>query len=325
MSEKIAILGSGAFGSALACIAARAGHSVSIWGRSQAIVDEINTDHTNKTYLDALELDDHITASTDISSVITDASCILFSVPTQTLADVLEKIGSLPIETILVCTCKGIDQTSGKLPHELVKDEFPNNKIASLSGPSFATDMVIGKPTAVSVASDVDAVSAHVATLLSTDAFRCYASSDIKGVELGGALKNVLALAVGAARGMSLGASAEAALIARGFAEISTLATALGAKPETLTGLSGLGDLVLTCSSPQSRNFSYGIAMGKGEPLKGLKLAEGAFTASIALKLAQELDVDTPIAEAIVNVLEKRITAREAVQQLLTRPLKREN
>ncbi|MEM7290724.1 MAG: NAD(P)H-dependent glycerol-3-phosphate dehydrogenase [Pseudomonadota bacterium] len=325
MAEKIAVVGSGAFGSALACIAARAGHSVSIWGRSQSIVDEINDNHTNDTYLSGLELDHRISAETDMAAVTNDASCMLLSVPTQTLADVVKQVGSLPSETILVSTCKGIDRKTGKLPHELVKDAFAENKIASLSGPSFASDMVIGKPTAVSVASNEDAISAYVASMLSMDTFRCYTSSDIKGVELGGALKNVLALAVGVARGMNLGASAEAALVARGFAEISSLAIAMGAKVETLSGLSGLGDLVLSCSSPQSRNFSYGMAMGKGEPLNGLKLAEGAFTASVALKHAQRLSIDTPIAEAVVNVLEKRITAREAVQQLLTRPLKREN
>jgi len=237
----------------------------------------------------------------------------------------LEEIKPHMTDQALISTCKGIDQSSGKLPHELVESAFANNRVASLSGPSFATDVVRKLPTAVTIACENEAHGYNLAKLLSTETFRCYASSDLKGVELGGAMKNVLALAVGAARGMRLGASAEAALIARGFAEISKLVVSQGGKPETLMGLSGLGDITLTCSSPQSRNFTYGMAMGEGSSLEGLKLAEGAFTAAIALQIAQKSGIETPITEAIVNVLEKRVTAREAVEQLLTRPLKREN
>ncbi|MEO1143738.1 MAG: NAD(P)H-dependent glycerol-3-phosphate dehydrogenase, partial [Pseudomonadota bacterium] len=200
----------------------------------------------------------------------------------------------------------------------------PSNNVGDLSGPSFAVDVVANLPTAVTVASKSEGVADILASLLSHDLFRCYASTDLKGVELGGALKNVLALAVGATRGMELGASAEAALIARGFAEIARLAVNLGAKAETLSGLSGLGDLVLTCSSTKSRNFTYGMAMGRGDSLDGLKLAEGAFTASVANKIARERGLEMPVTEAIVEVLDNRITAHEAVRRLLSRPLKRE-
>jgi len=321
---KVCVIGSGSWGSALACVAARAGHDTIIWGRSEATVDEINASHTNIKYLDALKLEQSITATTDIAKAVSGSDLVLLSIPTQTLSSLLDEIAQHVGKAMLVTCCKGIDQQSGKMPAELVSETFPNNSIGVLSGPSFASDVVSNLPTAVTVASVNEETADSLAGLLSTDTFRCYASIDIKGVELGGALKNVLALAVGAARGMNLGASAEAALMARGFAELRRLATALGAAPETLVGLSGFGDLVLTCSSPQSRNFSYGMAMGKGESLEGLKLAEGAHTAGIALKIAEEHEIDVPIISAIVNVLEKKTTAREAVHALLTRPLKRE-
>ncbi|MEM9279278.1 MAG: NAD(P)H-dependent glycerol-3-phosphate dehydrogenase [Pseudomonadota bacterium] len=325
MAGNVTVLGSGAWGSALACIAARAGHSVTIWGKTAETVDEINSGHTNKKYLDNLRLEDSVQATNDIQTAMGNADIIVLSVPAQALSSTLEQIKPQTEKTTFIATCKGIDRQTGHLPHELITTAFPDNPVAALSGPSFASDVVSGLPTAVTIASANPELSAELSTAFSTSTFRCYASGDLKGVELGGALKNVLALAVGAARGMRLGASAEAALIARGFAEVSRLAVKLGANPETLTGLSGLGDLVLTCSSPQSRNFSYGMAMGRGESLEGLKLAEGAFTAGIALKLAGESGIEVPITQAIVNVLENRTTAHEAVQQLLTRPLKREN
>lgn len=321
---KVCVIGSGSWGSALACVAARAGHETMIWGRSETVVNEINTSHTNTHYLDGLKIEQSIIATTDIAQAMSGSDLVLLSIPTQTLASRLDEMVQHVGDAILVTCCKGIDKQSGKLPAELVSQAFPNNSIGVLSGPSFATDVVSNLPTAVTVASANEGAADILAGLLSTDTFRCYASTDIKGVELGGALKNVLALAVGAARGMRLGASAEAALMARGFAELRRLATTLGAKPETLIGLSGFGDLVLTCSSPQSRNFSYGMAMGEGTSLEGLKLAEGAHTAGVALKIAEENNIDVPIIGAIVNVLEKKTTAREAVHALLTRPLKRE-
>lgn len=321
---KVCVIGAGAWGSALACVAARARHETIIWGRSEATVDEINTSNTNTHYLDALKLEQSIIATTDISKAVSGSDLVLLSIPTQTLSSRLDEIAQHVGDAILVTCCKGIDKQTGKLPTELVSNAFSNNSIGVLSGPSFATDVVSNLPTAVTVASASEGAADILAGFLSTDTFRCYASADIKGVELGGALKNVLALAVGAARGMKLGASAEAALMARGFAELQRLAITLGAKPETLVGLSGFGDLVLTCSSSQSRNFSYGMAMGEGKSLDGLKLAEGAHTAGVALKIADENKIDVPIIGAIVNVLEKKTTAREAVHSLLTRPLKRE-
>lgn len=322
---KVTAIGSGSWGTALACVAARANHQTIIWGRTSSIVDEINSDHKNRKYLQELTLEPTITASTDLAEAINEADIILLSVPAQTLSQVLEQLSSVPAQTIFVTTCKGIDRETGQLPTQLVKSAFPDNPVAALSGPSFAADVVKNLPTAVTVASRQADAADKVAKFLSTPAFRCYSTDDVLGVELGGALKNVLALAVGAARGMELGASAEAALIARGFSEIVRLAVYLGARAETLTGLSGLGDIALTCSTPQSRNFTYGMAMGRNENLSGLKLAEGAYTAGVALRLAREAGIDVPITEAVVNVLENRVTAREAVSQLLNRPLKREN
>ncbi|MEM9330268.1 MAG: NAD(P)H-dependent glycerol-3-phosphate dehydrogenase [Pseudomonadota bacterium] len=325
MAEKVAVFGAGAWGSALACVAARSGHAVSLWGRSKETISELERNRTNSKYLDDLKLDESISVTNDLSHAIQEASILILAVPTQTLGVFLDQIRDQAGESVLLTTCKGIDRKTGKLPHEVIRASLPRNPICALSGPSFARDVVAGLPTAVTIASEEETRSIEMASKFSTNAFRCYASNDLKGVELGGALKNVLALAVGAARGMRLGASAEAALIARGFAEISRFARDLGARPETLTGLSGLGDLVLTCSSEQSRNFTYGMAMGKGNSLEGLKLAEGAFTASIASKLAKTTGTDVPITEAIVEILEKKLTAQEAMQKLLTRPLKRES
>lgn len=322
---RIAVLGAGAWGTALACNAARTGGPVSLWGRSEKVVSQINSQRRNPAYLGTLSLEEKIVASTNLEECLGSADLILLSVPTQQLEGFLGEFPSISKECILITTCKGIDRTSGELPSQITANTFPDNPVAALSGPSFAHDVIAGLPTAVTIAAENIETADQVASVFSTDSFRCYSSSDILGVELGGALKNVLALAVGAARGMQLGASAEAALVARGFAEISRLAIAMGAERETLAGLSGLGDIVLTCSSPQSRNFTYGMALGRNEPLSELKLAEGAFTASVAMDLATEYSVDTPITAAIVNVLEKRVTAREAVSQLLTRPLKRES
>lgn len=323
--SKVAIIGGGAWGSALACISARAGHKTMLYCRSTEQVKEITHHQTNTSYLGNLKLDADIAPTQNLSKATEDADIILLAVPAQSLKTVLTDFPAVASGAILVTTCKGIDQSTGKLPSDTLREVFPNQAIAALSGPSFAHDVVRGLPTAVTIAANDFSCAETVAKHLSTDTFRCYSSSDLKGAELGGALKNVLALAVGATRGMGLGASAEAALIARGFAEISRLAVALGAKSETLMGLSGLGDITLTCSTPQSRNFRFGMALGSGENSQGLKLAEGAFTASIAKRLANDHEIDVPITSAVVDVLEKRVTAREAVEQLLTRPLKRES
>jgi len=323
--SKICILGGGAFGTALACVARRAGHQTSLWSRNKAVVDAINQHQKNPAYLDDLILEPEIKATDSFDDALLNADIVLFAVPAQTIGKIAKTVASLiKPGTIIISSAKGIDQNTGLLPSETIAAEIQNCPVAALSGPSFASDVVRKLPTAVTIASHDMALSQKLAEAFSSDEFRCYASDDLKGVELGAALKNVLAIAVGAARGMQLGASAEAALIARGFAEICRLATALGASSQTLSGLSGLGDLVLTCSTPQSRNFSYGLALGKGDSLQNLKLAEGAFTARIASKIAIQHKIDTPIIHAVTAVLDKKLTAQDAVVQLLRRPLKSE-
>jgi glycerol-3-phosphate dehydrogenase (NAD(P)+) len=230
----------------------------------------------------------------------------------------------MPTGIPLVLCAKGIERNTGKLLSQIAAEILPENPVAVLSGPSFATDVAKGLPTAVTVAAKSEALAVRVAAALSGPAFRCYTTTDMAGVEAGGALKNVLAIAIGAARGKGLGASAEAALITRGFVELRRLAEAFGGKPETISGLSGLGDLILTCSSLQSRNFSYGVAVGRGDDLTNLPLAEGVATAYIAAKIARERSIDAPITMATAGILSGRVTIEDTVDALLARPLKPE-
>ncbi len=295
---KIAVIGAGAWGSALANLTARRGHETVLWGRNKQVVEAINSRHENPAYLPGITLNRGLRATAKLTEALDDASIILLVTPAQTMAQMAQA------------------ETLAKVLGQV--------QIAALSGPSFAHDVGRDLPTAVTLAADNLERARLLAELLSDNAFRVYASNDLKGVELGGALKNVIALAVGVCRGMQLGASAEAALIARGFAEMRRLATALGGRPETLMGLSGLGDLVLTCSGDQSRNFSFGLALGKGEDTTNLKLAEGAFTSEIAQKLAVENGVDCPIISTVHRLNQRELTPREALDQLLTRPLKPE-
>lgn len=325
-TNNIAVLGAGAFGTALACVSARKRNQTTLWARSKTVCDEINSQHTNKKYLGDISLPKNIKTSTSLQETIADADTILVVVPAQTISTIATELAQhTKSETNIVLCAKGIDQKTGKLPSQLMAQKLPHSKIAALSGPSFAKDIANGLPTAITIASNDMAHAQELAAQLSDPSFRLYASDDIKGVELGGALKNVIAVAVGVCRGMQLGASAEAALIARGFAEITRLATKLGAQSKTLSGLSGLGDLVLTCSSPKSRNFSYGISLSKNSDLTNLPLAEGAFTASIAQELALQNNIDCPIIATVASMVTGELNSREAVQKLLSRPLRQES
>ena len=322
---KIAVVGAGAWGTALACVMSRTGSRVALWGRERAVIEEIEQTRRNSRYLGAIALDSGFEASVDIASVLAGADIVLLVVPAQTVGSVAGLLKSaLPGDATLVCCAKGIDRESGLLPVQTLSAMLPQAELAALSGPSFASDVARGLPTAITVAAENIALANKLAARLSSARFRCYASDDLPGVELGGALKNVLALAVGAARGMQLGASAEAALIARGFAEMMRLARAMGGRPETLAGLSGLGDLVLTCSGSQSRNFAYGVAMATGADLSAMPLAEGAFTARIASSIAAREKIAMPVTQAVADVLDGTITAQQAVMSLLERPLKPE-
>ena len=321
---SLAVLGSGAWGTALATMLASDGTTVQLWGRDAQVIEAINRDHRNAAYLGDIALSENIVATVDLEQACS-ADIVLCVTPAQSFGQSAPKIKPLLLSGASVVLCaKGIDHVSGQMLHQLAAEAIGHESVAALSGPSFASDVAKGLPTAVSLAATSMDKATELAAKLSRPRFRIYATDDLVGVEIGGALKNVLALAVGIARGLQFGASAEAALIARGFAELSRVARAQGARSDTLVGLSGLGDLVLSCSSPQSRNFSYGIALAKGEDLTNRPLAEGVHTADMALKLAQQDDIDVPIITTIVQVLAGEIAAQKAVNLLLERPLKGE-
>lgn len=325
MKRVITVLGGGAWGTALALTAARAGHNVRLWARDAGTVEDINERRQNPRYLPGVTLDRPVNATTDLAAALNSTQLVLCAVPAQSLAASLAALsGVIATEVPLVLCAKGIEKSTGRLLSEIAAGVLPGNPVAVLSGPSFALDVARGLPTAVTVAAESAALAADISAALSGASFRCYSSTDIRGVEAGGALKNVLAIAVGAVRGKGLGASAEAALITRGFVELRRLAESLGSRPETPLGLSGLGDLILTCSSPQSRNFSYGIAMGRGESLEHRPLAEGVATAFIAAQIARDRHVDAPITTATAAILAKEVAIDDAIAALLARPLKSE-
>lgn len=324
--RNISVLGGGAWGTALAANCRRAGQNVRLFARNADTVAALNATRQNPNYLGNVLLPEGIKASTDAEMVLDQADIVLAVVPAQLMGKALAQLEKhIPIGAPVVLCAKGIEQSSGRLMSEVAKAVLPDHTIAVLSGPSFAADVARGLPTAVTVACSTDSLAASLARTLSGNAFRCYSSLDVTGVELGGAIKNVLALAAGASTGRGFGASAQAALITRGFAELRRLGKAIGARPETIMGLSGLGDLMLTCSSPQSRNYSYGLAVGRGEDLSGRPLAEGVATAPIAAQLCQKFSVKAPIIEATAALLNKTISIDEAVEALLRRPLKSED
>ncbi len=317
---RVTVIGAGAWGTALAEVAARSGCNTRLWGRDQALVDKINTDHENPKCLPGLRLDEKLVGINDLEAALDGIEMVFLAVPTQASAEIVTALAPLLAPSVpVVCCAKGIEQKSRRFPANIVADLLPDNPVAVLSGPGFAAEVARGLPTAVTVACDNMAIAERVGEALSDPRFRIYTSVDVTGAEIGGALKNVLAIAVGAARAMQLGASAEAALIARGFAELQRIGLALGAKPQTLAGLSGLGDLVLTCSSPQSRNFSYGMALAAGTLTQNQPLAEGVFTATSAAELARRHGLHAPIISAVDAVLGGRLEAREAVETLLAR------
>ncbi|MBX3529344.1 MAG: NAD(P)-dependent glycerol-3-phosphate dehydrogenase [Rhizobiaceae bacterium] len=322
---KIGVLGGGAWGTALAATALRAGNDALLWARDAATVETINTHHENPRYLPGITLDTALRATADPGEALAGAGAVLAVVPAQALAATLGEIAPLlPAGVPLVLCAKGIERTTGRLLSQIAVDLLPRNPVAALSGPSFATDVARGLPTAVTVASRDATLAQELAALLSSKTFRCYSSDDLVGVEIGGALKNVLAIAAGAVSGAGLGASAQAAMVTRGFVELRRIGAAFGARPQTLMGLSGLGDLILSCGSAQSRNFAYGAALGRRENLDGRPLAEGVATAGIAAELAAKRGIEAPIVAAVAAILAGDLTVTDAVTELLSRPLKTE-
>jgi len=324
-SWSIAVLGAGAWGTALALTMQRAGHRTTLWARDPNLVREINDTHANSRYLPGVTIDPRVLATDDLAAAVSEADCVLAAIPAQHLSAVLASASNVLAPDVPVVLCaKGIERETGRLMSEAAREALRGNPLAALSGPSFATDLARGFPTAVTVASPDGALAAELAKRLSAPHLRCYSSDDLVGVEIGGALKNVLAIAAGATTGAGLGASAVAAVTTRGFVELRRIGAAFGARTETLMGLSGLGDLILTCSSSQSRNFAYGVALGRGESIENLPLAEGVFTAGIAARLVGERGLEAPIVEAVNGILEGRLTVETAMQALLARPLKSE-
>lgn len=325
--SRVSVLGAGAFGTALAAVIARSGRPVQLWGRDAAQIAAMRQTRENSTYLPGARLPDQIIPTDDLIDAM-DADVLILAIPTQSLrAAATGMARHFAPGTALVAAAKGIEQHRETFVTAILAESIPGAAAAVMSGPSFATDIMRGLPTAVTLAApDLDRAR-HLAEVVSGPGLRIYHTDDVVGVEIGGAAKNVLAIAAGIVVGAGLGESARAAIIARGFAELRRFASGLGARPETLMGLSGLGDLVLTASSPQSRNFALGLGLGAGRPLAeamGSKLAEGAFTAPALVRMATERSVDMPISTAVAAILAGKLSVREAMTRLVDRPQKSE-
>lgn len=330
-TPKIGVVGAGAWGTALAVAAIHAGADTKIWGRDTATIEGINYQHENARYLPHVRLPSKLVAVEALGD-LSECDILMMVIPTQELRHVyLELVHFWPAAKPIILCAKGIEQSSGRLPAAIVRSVRANQVLAALSGPSFAVDVVAGKPTAVTLASDTLELSQSLCEKLASPLFRPYASDDLIGVEIGGALKNVTAVCCGISAGRKLGASAGAALMARGFSEMVRYGMAHNAKADTFMGLSGFGDLVLTCSSQQSRNFSFGYGLGTGtlrlnDALEGrIPLAEGAFTAQIAAQIARSKNLDLPILQTVSDILLGHIEIEAAIHRLLERPLKTEN
>lgn len=312
----IAIAGAGAFGTALAVALGREGRAVTLWARD---VGEMAERRRNARYLPGVDLPETVTVTAD-RDVFARADVVLLAVPMQALAGFVEANAALFGGKWLVACCKGVDMATLQGPSAVIRARCADAGIAVLTGPSFAADIARGLPTALTLAGADEALQAR----LSTPSLRLYRSADVVGAELGGALKNVMAIAAGVVMGAGLGDSARAALMTRGFAEMQRFALAKGARAETLAGLSGLGDLILTCTSAQSRNFRFGQAMGQGVAFDPTITVEGAATAVAVAKIAQLDGIDMPITQMIAALMAQEITLRQAIQALMSRPLKEE-
>jgi glycerol-3-phosphate dehydrogenase (NAD(P)+) len=323
--NHIAVLGGGAWGTALALTCARAGRSVMLWEHDGANADRLKNKRES-AFLPGVVLDANIAVAADLAEVAR-AEVILVVVPAQAVRGVMQKLAPFLAQHAPVIVCaKGIERGSKKFMTEVIAESAPKSIPAILSGPSFAADVARGMPTAVTLAAADGKLAGELAQAVGSATFRPYHSSDVRGVEIGGAAKNVLAIAAGVVTGRELGASALAALTTRGFAELVRFGRAYGAKPETMMGLSGLGDLLLTCSSPQSRNFTFGIKLGRGERPDAIAagLAEGVFTAPVLLEMARDRAIDMPISAAVAALLSGKMTVETAIGSLLTRPFKAE-
>ena len=321
--KSVGVIGAGAWGTALAGVAARAGRDVVLYARNAESAAAMKTTRANPK-LSGVLLDAGVDVTDDIVAAA-GAEIILIATPAQHLREAVTKLAPhLRKATPVVATAKGIERGTHQFMTEVIAESAPEARPAILSGPSFADDVARGLPTAVTLAARDETLARALVQALGSSTFRPYHTSDVRGVEIGGAAKNVLAIAAGIVAGRELGASALAALTTRGFSELARLGRALGARAETLSGLSGLGDLILSCSTPQSRNFALGIALGRGERPTAGKLAEGEFTAPVLIELAASQNVDMPVSSAVAAILGDAMTIDAAIESLLTRPFKAE-
>ena len=327
--RTVGVIGAGAWGTALALVCARAGLDVALYAREPEVAEDVNVHRENRTFLPGVKLEAGIRAVSQAQD-LAGRDLYLNVTPAQHLRSSLRAFAPVVVPgTPMVLCAKGIEQGSLKLMTEVLAEALPDVRPAVLSGPSFAAEVARGLPTAVTLACPDEVLGAALARAVAGPAFRPYAATDMVGAEVGGAVKNVLAIACGVSEGRGLGRSAHAALITRGFAELTRMAVALGGRAETVAGLCGLGDLVLTCSSPQSRNMSVGLALGQGQSLEAalsgkVSVAEGVASAPAVRELAARIGVEAPICEAVAAILAGEVAVEAAITGLLSRPLKSE-
>lgn len=326
---KVGIIGGGAWGTALAAISAEQGETI-LWARNEDVVAMVNRDHANPLYLPDVTLPASLRATGDLGT-LKDCGALVLAVPAQSLRHFGGEIARhLPNDAPIVIAAKGIEIATGRLPSDVLAETLPGAKLAILTGPNFATEIARGLPAAATLACAEAELGTALVQRLGRPTFRPYLSDDVIGAQVGGAVKNVLAIACGIVIGRRLGDNARAALITRGLAEMTRLGLSLGAKRETLMGLSGLGDLVLTCSGPQSRNLSLGVALGEGGNLQEIlasrrSVAEGVFTARAIEALAKNQQIEMPICAAVDAILHRGASIDDALQALLARPFRAED
>ena len=331
--KRIAVIGAGSWGTALGIVAARAGHAVKLWSRNPAVVTSLNDDRVNSIYLPDVEIPEGVVASADVIEVVKDSDLVIIATPSHATRTVLKSMASeLPAAAILVSAAKGIEIESGKRISQLVAEVLRSTRadgFVCLSGPSFAKEVIARHPTAIVAASVNPEARAEIQSALSSESLRIYTNDDVIGTELGGSVKNVMAIAAGMVAGLGFGTNSVAALITRGLAEMSRLALSEGGKLETMMGLAGLGDLVLTCTGSLSRNRFVGQELGKGRSLEDItagmrEVAEGVRTTRAVKELANRVGVEMPIVEEVHGALYEGKSVRDAVTALMSRPLRDE-
>lgn len=324
--KSISIIGAGAWGTALAQVIANEGKDVTLWARNFDFASEINVLRENKSYLSGYTLSERITATSDFE-IACEAEIILMVTPAQAMRKILTDMKPyINADHKLALCSKGIELSSGKLMSEVANDVLPKTPVAILSGPNFAEEIVAGKPAATTLACETEMIAQTIQSAIAAPNFRPYITNDIIGAQVAGALKNVIAIACGAAKGLNLGESARASLVTRGLAEIARLGHAMGAQYETFLGLSGVGDIMLTCSSEKSRNFSLGLELGMGKNIAEIlesrtNVTEGVHTAEAALMLAKKHNVEMPISTAVHKCLNEGLPLDEALHAMLNRPV----